>query len=128
MLTKVINFCKENSKDIFLALIIFLTAIISFGLGRLSRLEEAKTPITIEQPTAAKDESSAAVATKIQSQNSKSAIQGGEVVASKNGTKYHFPWCAGAQSIKAENKITFPSAEEARKTGYTPASNCKGLK
>jgi len=48
-------------------------------------------------------------------------------VASKNGTKYHYPWCPGAQSIKEENKIWFSTKEEAEKAGYQPASNCKGL-
>lgn len=50
------------------------------------------------------------------------------IVASKNGTKYHYPWCSGAKQISDKNKITFNSIEEARKAGYTPASNCKGLK
>lgn len=50
------------------------------------------------------------------------------VVASKNGTKYHYPWCAGAKQIADKNKITFNSFAEARASGYTPASNCKGLK
>ena len=50
-----------------------------------------------------------------------------QVVASKNGTKYHLPWCPGAKQIKDENKITFISAEEARVQGYTPAANCPEL-
>lgn len=52
----------------------------------------------------------------------------GRVVASKNGTKYHYPWCAGAKQISEKNLITFESIESARTAGYTPASNCKGLK
>lgn len=51
----------------------------------------------------------------------------GGVVASKSGTKYHFPWCAGARSIKDENKIFFESIGAAREAGYAPADNCKGL-
>jgi len=51
-----------------------------------------------------------------------------QVVASKNGTKYHLPTCAGAKQISDKNKVTFGSIEEARAKGYTPASNCKGLK
>ena len=51
----------------------------------------------------------------------------GNYVASKSGTKYHYPWCPGAQSIKEENKIWFFTKEEAEKAGYQPASNCKGL-
>ena len=52
----------------------------------------------------------------------------GMYVASKNGTKYHFPWCSGAKSISEVNKIWFNSVEEARASGYAPAANCKGLK
>jgi hypothetical protein len=50
------------------------------------------------------------------------------VVASKNGTKYHYPWCTGAKQISEKNLIKFSSIAEARAKGYTPASNCKGLK
>jgi len=48
-------------------------------------------------------------------------------VVSKNGARYHYPWCSGAQSIKEENKIWFDTKEEAEAAGYTPAANCKGL-
>ena len=51
----------------------------------------------------------------------------GGYVASKNGTKYHLPWCGSAQQIKEENKIWFATKEEAEKAGYTPAGNCKGI-
>jgi hypothetical protein len=51
-----------------------------------------------------------------------------EVVASKNGTKYHLPTCPGAKQISDKNKITFHSITEARSAGYSPALNCKGLK
>lgn len=50
-----------------------------------------------------------------------------EYVGSKNGTKYHLPWCAGAKQIKEENKVWFSSKTEAEKAGYSPASNCKGI-
>lgn len=125
MLPKITDFCKENLKDLFLALIIFLTALISFGLGRLSKLEENKTPLIIHQPATPVVSANTAINEPTDAQTTN---QKGEVVASKNGTKYHFPWCAGAQSIKEENKIKFASVEEARKAGYAPASNCKGLK
>ena len=51
----------------------------------------------------------------------------GEVVASKSGSKYHLPTCAGAKQIKPENLISFASASAAEAAGYTPAANCKGL-
>ncbi len=48
-------------------------------------------------------------------------------VASKNGTKYYYAWCAGVTKIKEENKVWFSTKEEAEKAGYTPAANCKGM-
>jgi methylphosphotriester-DNA--protein-cysteine methyltransferase len=51
----------------------------------------------------------------------------GSYVASKNGTKYHYPWCSGAKRIKDENKVWFDTVEQARAAGYTPAANCPGL-
>lgn len=53
--------------------------------------------------------------------------EGGEVVASKSGTKYYFPWCGTAKRIKEENKVWFASRAEAEAAGYEPAANCKGL-
>jgi hypothetical protein len=52
---------------------------------------------------------------------------GGEVVASKGGTKYYLPWCGTVKLIKEENKVWFASREAAEAAGYAPASNCKGL-
>lgn len=126
MITKAINFCKPYEKDLVLAIVVILTALIGFGLGRLSKIRENKMPITIENlPAASGNIGDSAPATETQFQNTQ---EKGTVVVSKNGTKYHYPWCSGAQSIKEENKIWFSSEQEARDAGYTPASNCKGLK
>ncbi len=56
-----------------------------------------------------------------------SVAGGGHVVGSKKGTTYHLPWCAGARSIKEENRIVFENSEAARAVGYRPAANCPGL-
>jgi hypothetical protein len=55
------------------------------------------------------------------------AVSEGGYVASKNGTKYHLPWCGSAKQIKEENKIWFKTKADAEAAGYTPASNCKGI-
>lgn len=107
-----------------LASTIILVALISFGLGRLSKIEEGRVSIKIEQNKTAS--STAQTTSVINSNTAQSADK--TFVASKNGTKYHYPWCAGAQSIKEENKIWFSTTEEAQKAGYSPASNCPGLK
>ena len=94
-------------------IVVLLLAVASFGLGRLSALEEARPLVSVRMAA------SAAGARPI--------AAGGLVVASKSGTAYHFPWCAGASSIKESNKIWFKDEAAARKAGYAPAKNCKGL-
>ncbi len=120
MLAKIIKFCKDNERDLILVFVVILTSVAGFGLGRLSRIRELKTPIMIEENSKPGFEVNTAAVSNI--------VSSGQFVASKNGSKYHFPWCSGAQSIKEENKIWFNSREEAEKAGYEPASNCKGLK
>lgn len=117
MLTKIKNFIKLYERDLILVAIIILVALISFGLGRLSKIGESRVPITIENLN------------KIESlANQGSTLTDKTIVASKNGTKYHYVWCSGASTIKEENKVYFSTIEEAKSAGYTPASNCKGLK
>lgn len=119
----------EVSDDIFLGLIILLVAFGSFGLGRLSKIEASKTPIRIENAVLGGVESSSSTASSqsasaFTAQGSASASQ---LVGSKSGTKYHYPWCSGAKTISEANKIYFSSKADAEARGYTPASNCKGL-
>ena len=119
--------------DIFVVIIITLVAFASFGMGRLSITPQEKTPIAFSEKLPVSFE-------KIQSSHSpqeltsavsaslNNSLRSGSIVVSKNGTKYHFPWCSGAKRIKEENKIWFNNEQEAREAGYTPAANCKGLK
>lgn len=111
------------SSDVFIITIILFVGLISFGLGRLSAVTESKIPVSVEKLT------SSVVGTELSVSSPDSYVGGEEklFVASKNGTKYHYPWCSGAQRIKEENKVWFNTKEEAEKAGYTPASNCKGL-
>jgi len=120
--------------NLFVTIIIILVAFLSFGMGRLSMTSQEKTPIVFSQklPVSSEDvqqnfsqqELQGAVSGSLENNSLKS----GSIVVSKNGTKYHFPWCSGAQRIKEENKIWFSNEQEARKAGYEPAANCKGLK
>lgn len=100
--------------DFLVVLLVILVGAVSFGLGRLSAGENSKGPgvsftedVAVERPPMA---------------------LGGMVVASRQGSRYHFPWCAGASQIVERNRIWFADEEEARRGGYTPARNCKGLK
>ncbi len=94
-------------------IIVFLLALASFGLGRLSAQEEARPLVSVGEAA--------------QGSKAPALAAGGLVVASKSGTAYHFPWCAGASSIKESNKIWFKDEAAARRAGYAPAKNCKGL-
>jgi hypothetical protein len=114
---------KPYENDIILVAVILFVALISFGLGRLSALSERKTPITIENMSANLFE----VELPSDDGSSTSNIENRLFVASRNGAKYHYPWCSGAQRIKDSNRIWFATKEEAEKAGYTPAANCKGL-
>jgi len=104
---------KGKSLIIFLAIAVFLTA--AFILGRLSAPKESSR-INVYLPDKSLASSFQAVVPKES-----------YVIASKNGTKYHFPWCSGAKRISEENKIVFASNTEAKEAGYEPSSNCKGL-
>ncbi len=125
---------RLNTKELYTVLLILVVGFGSFGLGRLSKLQESKEPIRIEQLTASAVVSEsplvkgATESVGVRAVSAEPLASGGKVVASKGGTKYHFPWCSGAQRISEGNKVWFNSTDEARKAGYTPATNCKGLK
>ncbi|MFH1979380.1 MAG: hypothetical protein ABII97_03290 [Patescibacteria group bacterium] len=100
---------KTIESDLILVLVVLLVGLIAFGLGRLSVVSENETPVRIESLVGSVN------------------LADGLLVASKNGSKYHYPWCSGAQKMKEDNKVWFDSKEEAERAGYSPASNCKGL-
>ncbi len=104
----------DNNNEVIFTLIFIISVFTAFGLGRLSIAEELHETIVMR---------SAPISTKIEPLNI-----GGGVVASRNGTKYHAPWCSGASRINEENKIWFENEVAAKVAGYTPAKNCKGLK
>ncbi len=137
MIPKLIKFCKDNDKELYLAAIIILTAVISFGLGRLSKIREEKTPITIEnaeiresKPLSTSNVDSANGAGMVLEHNSSTipAASSKIFVASKNGKKYYYAWCESANAIKEQNRVWFATQAEAEKAGYQPAANCRGLK
>ena len=124
---------SEGGERIALALIVLLVGVISFGLGRMS-IQDKKTQGEarfgeVELDTLSASAFSAAqqadIGTNTQTQTNDS--QSGQVVASKNGEVYHYPWCSGAQRMKEENKIYFNSITEAKAAGLRPAANCPEL-
>lgn len=123
-----------EQKDIFIALVIILVAFASFGLGRLSKIQNNKESITIEDISDNGVES-ATKSIKGASNSSVTVDKQGvptvstkkNYVASKNGTKYYLAWCGGVNNIKEQNKVWFNTKEEAIAAGYGPAANCPGI-
>lgn len=104
---------REALEGIFVPILVVLVGLSSFGLGRLSAHEDSKPSVSIRQAPVGED---------------RPISLGGQVVASRSGGSYHFPWCSGALTMKESNKIWFKDEEAARKAGYKPAGNCEGLK
>lgn len=110
--------------------------VSSFYMGRIVTGMRSECPLTIDisrseafilatSSNATSVQNS--VEKKIKPQKTEVSIvnREGGVVVSKNGTKYHFPWCAGAGQIKEENKVWFRTEVDAQSAGYTKAGNCQ---
>lgn len=132
---------REKIKDIsggetYVILIILLVGFAGFGLGRLSKIQESRPEVTISNlpsPAVASSDTSisqgedAGIIPAMPTAPLPVVETVQNFVGSRNGSKYHYPWCPGAQQIKEENKMWFATREEAAAAGYTPAANCKGL-
>ena len=117
---KVKEWCKDNHKDLFIAGIIFCTGLSSFGLGRLS-VDLKPNPPLVATDVAASPLMEQHTIPSISIRTDK------RVAASRSGTAYYFPWCAGLSRIKEENKVWFPTKEAAEKAGLNLAGNCRGF-
>lgn len=121
---------RKIKKIIGFVLVLILVLLLAYAIATLSVGMTKKSPISIVYPA---NTASAIRAVEIKETKTgtntfeKNTEMNGSVVASKKGTKYHLPSCPGAKTIAGGNKIIFPSAEAAKKAGYTPAKNCKGL-
>lgn len=105
-------------RKLFLALVIVLVALLSFGIGRLTGGGKGE-PVRIEYDAnlSGSNQSSSVINAVTNSREG--------IVASKNSDKYHYSYCPGAKQISEKNLVTFTSAESAEASGYTLASNCK---
>lgn len=104
---------EEGIQEWGVPILILLATIASFGLGRLSAIEDVRSPVSfIEAPRLNKPQG---------------MYYGGLVEASKTGTVYYFPWCGGATNITPSQARWFKNEAEAQSAGYRPAKNCKGL-
>lgn len=115
---------KEILGTLFMPAVVVLVGVGAFGLGRLSRIEEAKQPLII------RNGSQVAAPLILEGREEKalsSVMTEGKYVASKSGSKYYLSTCSGAKNIKEENRIFFSSVSAAEAAGYEPAANCPGL-
>ena len=111
-------------RDLLILGILISASTLSFGLGYLTGSDmHSGTELLRLEPFMPDAESPG------QAPTSKVGAPTGSVgvVASKNGTKYYLPDCAGAGRISDANKIWFTSAVAAVAAGYAPAANCNGL-
>ncbi|MBI4088771.1 hypothetical protein HY415_01615 [Candidatus Kaiserbacteria bacterium] len=104
------NLVARVPRDMLIIAILVLASSFSFGLGFLAGLDAKRENSTPLEPSPSAE-----------------TIPIKRVIASKNGTKYYLPECAGAERITDENKVWFASASAAQAAGYAPAANCKGL-
>jgi hypothetical protein len=114
-----------DRKDVYMAILITFTALLSYILGMLSAYNREDTPVTIRN-SGTIIESVETIQKTVSTPSATPSAQGA-YVASKSSTKYHLPSCPGAQRIAEANKIWFATKAEAEKAGYTPAANCPGI-
>ena len=101
--------CKASLEDGVgdwgLYIVVFLVAFSAFGLGRLSALEAAQAPVSIQiAPTLATPQG---------------MYPGGQYVASRTGTVYYYPWCTAGQNI-ANNAVFHPQTLSMGLTHFAP--------
>lgn len=101
--------------------IILISAVNGFGVGWISNIPE-KGSVRTEKSFSI-DFSNMGEGSD-DGPNSSSGSLIGNIVASKNGTKYYKVTCSGANRIKEENKIYFQTVEEAIAAGYGEAKGC----
>jgi hypothetical protein len=134
----------EKIKPFYFLILFAIIASIFFALGRLSAIEERHSPVKILEPadgqqanviSAISDGAGVSNSTMSAGTDSNPATSAtvspsatsGEVIGSKTGKKYYFPWCSTVKRIKPENQVTFASIALAKSAGYTAGGNCKGL-
>ncbi len=115
---------NQIPRDVILVAVILLSSSVTFGLGILTGEQLGQGGVIVETlPLATSTANTVDTAPAI----TPAILNAGRVVASKNGSKYYFPWCGGAKRLSTAHKIWFASAAQARIHGYTKAANCKGL-
>lgn len=122
MYKKLKSFLENDA--IFMALLVILVGVVSFGLGRQSARESVGVNVRVPS------QAGIVFTDVLPAESGVEAVTDQEaylVVASRSGSKYHRLDCTGAKAIKEENKIYFDSVAEAKAGGFQPAANCPDL-
>jgi hypothetical protein len=131
-------------RDTMLCVTVICVSVLSFGVAKIGQEREVACPLSIEDARARFASKTGEDATSTMGEiepkvSAESVLEpprgsknrasplgaGGQVVGSKNGDRYHYPWCPGADQIKEENKVWFASEAAAIEAGYTKAKNCQ---
>ena len=107
--------------------IIILVGLGSFGLGRLSKNQNA-SGIKIEyegQEIIPKTQTPNTILSVEEVSKTLFDTSGKTFFASNRGSKYYSLGCSGGKTIKQENRIYFTTKEEAESAGYELSSSCK---
>ena len=121
---------RLEAREIVVATIAILSLVASFGLGFFVARQGQRSALSEILPTtkgSAAAPAFAGAAALPAPPTPPPLPVGGQVVASKKGTRYYLPWCGGVRRISDANKVWFSSIKAAKVAGYTPAANCKGI-
>lgn len=113
-----------DSYTLLCLFIVVLVGLSSFGLGRLSVIDNKSEDIKLENKSDqfVKNEVGKSGEQKIiEDISSREKMY----IASKNGKLYYGVTCSGAKRISEKNAIWFADKEEAEKAGYELSSSCK---
>jgi hypothetical protein len=105
-------------------LVLLAVAGVSFWLGYSAKAETAQaSPVVIQCPMEAYVQKAGTNSSTKPSEGD--SVNTGSYIASKNGTKYYPPGCAGAKRIQDANRVYFINKAEAESAGYSLAATCK---
>jgi len=110
-----------SKADVFVVLLIVTMSVSAFCLGILYEQEKYVPEIIFSQ--------SITPLVQITPQSAQIAVaqavkSNGRIMASKNGKRYYFSWCTGAEKIAVKNRIYFTTEAEAQSRGLTVAKGC----
>ena len=136
MKERILGWWKDHGERFWLFLGVVLVGALCFEAGMLQGKMVKKEPLVLTVPTIVENAAPGAeiVPTRAPLAPQTSLTAGMEpvvvveqrigqcvFVGSRNSNKYHLATCAVAKRIKPENRICFPSKEEAEKRGYVPS-------